>query len=213
MGFGYSDKPKGLPYGLHLFTSQIETFMEAKEISQASVVGHSMGGGLALFLAMTYPHRVESLVLMDALAFPLKLPFYFAITKSLGTWAMPFMERGMVKRILHQVIYDPKKISEEQIEAYAFPFRTCGGKEAFIQTLQNFKNEELEAFALDFEKINVPLLIIWGEKDCWMPLNYFQRLSQAFPHAKKVLIPNCGHVPQEECPLEVSRVLLQFLYS
>lgn len=211
IGFGYSDKPVKCSYGLDLFTDQLEAFMRAKQIDHASVIGNSMGGGLALSLAMTVPERVQSLVLIDAFVFPIKLPFYFAMTKMLGKGVKPFMGKTMVKKILNQIIYDRKKISEDQILAYDFPLHTPGGKDAFIQTLQNFNDHELEVFVSHLEKIEVPVLIIWGEKDRWMPLDYFQRLSQRFPKAKKLIIPNCGHAPQEERPLEVSRAILQFL--
>lgn len=210
IGSGLSDKPNDVPYGLTLFTQQIEAFMQSKQIDQASLVGNSMGGGLALAMSIVHPNRVKSLVLIDALAFSIKLPLYFAITKTLGTWTKPLIGRTMIKQILKQVMYNPNKISEEQIQAYEFPFRTPGGKDAFIKTLQNFDAQELENMSLHFKNIHVPVLIIWGEKDSWMPLNYFQRLSHAFPQATTVVIPNCGHISQEECPQKVSQALLQF---
>jgi pimeloyl-ACP methyl ester carboxylesterase len=211
LGSGFSDKPLHLRYHLDLFINQIEAFMQAKQIPQAALIGNSMGGGLALAISIKYPHRVQSLVLIDALAFPIKLPFYFATTRLMGKWTKPFIGKAMTKQILKQVMYDPQKISEEQIDAYVFPFHTPGGKDAFIKTIQNFNPRDLESLALHFKEIKVPLLIIWGEKDSWMPLPYFKRLSQAFPQATTVVIPHCGHIPQEECPVEVNKVLLQFL--
>lgn len=211
IGSGRSDKPPNAPYGMRLFTQQIEAFMQAKQIDKASIVGNSMGGGLALAMAVMHPKRVESLVLIDALAFPLKLPFYLVVTRTLGKLSKPLMGRLMVKQILKQIINDQNKISEEQIEAYHFPLQTPGGKDAFIKTLQNFNPQELENLALHYKEIQVPILIIWGEKDTWIPLKYFQRLSQVFPKATTVVIPNCGHAPQEECPAEVNKALLQFL--
>jgi pimeloyl-ACP methyl ester carboxylesterase len=211
IGSGWSDKPLHVPYHLHLFIDQIEAFMQSKHIQQAAVVGNSMGGGLALALSIFHPHRVQSLVLIDALIFPLKLPLYFATTRFIGKWAKPFMGQSMTHQILKQVMYDQKKISKEQIEAYTFPFHTSGGKDAFIQTLQNFNPKDLENLAVHFKEIKVPILIIWGEKDRWMPLNYFKRVSKTFPQATTLLIPHCGHIPQEECPVEVNKALLKFL--
>ena len=149
--------------------------------------------------------------MIDALAFPLKLPFHFTVTKILGSWAKPFIGRILVKQILKQIMYDSNKISEEQVEAYTFPFQMPGGKEAFIQTLQNFNQKELEDLSLHYQNIQVPILVIWGEKDVWIPISHFQRLSQTFPKAIKILISNCGHIPQEECPSEVSQAILKFL--
>lgn len=211
IGSGLSDKPLEVAYDLQLFTHQIEAFMQAKHIPQASLVGNSMGGGLALAMAIKLPHCVQSLVLIDAFAFPMKLPSYFAIAKSLGKWSKPFMGNFAVKQILKQVIYDPNKILEEQVQAYAFPLHTSGGKDAFLKTLQNFTEKDIERLTLHYKDIHVPLLIIWGEKDVWMPLHYFHKVAQAFPKAKTFLIPNCGHAPQEECPAEVNQALLHFL--
>lgn len=211
IGFGYSDKPANYPYGLHLFTNQIEAFMQAKQINRANVIGHSMGGGLALSMAVAYPQRIQSLVLIDPLAFPLKMPFYFAMTQMLGEWAKPIMGKTIVKQILKQIMYDPRKITEEQINAYDFPLHTQGGKDAFIETLRNFNEQEIENLVSHYRDIQIPMLLIWGEKDRWMPPSYFKRLSQTFPKAKTILISNCGHAPQEECPLEVNKAILQFL--
>lgn len=212
IGFGYSDKPMTFDYGLSSFTNQIEAFMQAKQIQRASIIGHSMGGGLALSLAMTSPHRTQSLVLIDALAFPVELPLYLTLVKRLGNWTKPLMGKTMVRRVLHQIFYDPKKVSEEEVQAYTFPLHTPGGKEAFIKTLQNFHDQEFEAFFSRFQEIKIPILIIWGEKDTRMPLEYFRRLSDSLPRAKALVIPNCGHAPQEECPLEVNKAILQFLH-
>lgn len=211
LGSGLSDKPRDAPYGIQLFTNQITAFMEAKQIEHASLVGNSMGGGLALAMAIHYPLRIQALVLIDALAFPLKLPFYFSITQMLGKWSKPFMGKFMVKQILKEVTYDSQKISQEQIEAYSFPLQMAGGKDALIKTLQNFDQQELEELAKHFSDIKIPILIIWGKKDAWMPLSYFHQLAQVFPHAKTITIPNCGHIPQEECPVEVNKALLLFL--
>lgn len=211
LGFGLSDKPPRAPYGLQLFTDQIEAFMEAHKIDQACLIGNSMGGGLALAMAIGYPQRVQSLVLIDTFAFPIQLPFYFSITKMLGNLAKPFMGKILVKQILKQVMYDPTKITEEQVKAYTFPLHTPGGKEAFIKTLQNFDPKDLEKLSSYYQEIKIPILIIWGEKDHWIPLDHFYRLSKIFPQAKTVLIPNCGHIPQEECPEKVNQALLDFL--
>lgn len=211
LGSGLSEKPQEVAYNLQLFTHQIEAFMQAKHILQACLVGNSMGGGLALAMSISFPNQVKSLILIDAFALPMKLPFYFAFAKTFGKWTKPFMGNFIVKQILKQVIYDQNKISEDQVRAYAYPLKTPGGKDAFIKTLQNFNESELVRLSSHYKDIRIPMLIIWGEKDAWMPLEYFQRVSQALPNASTAIIPACGHAPQEECPEAVNQFLLQFL--
>lgn len=210
IGFGFSDKPLDVHYGLDLFIAQIEAFMEEMHLSSAAIIGHSMGGGLALAMALFHSARVQSLVLMDALVYPIKLPIYFALARVLGNLSKPFFGRMATKRVLKDVMYDHKKISEEQIAAYTSPLSMPGGKEALIKSLQNFTDHELWRIHAHLDDIKVPTLIIWGEKDKWMPSHYHQRLSHALPHAHKVIIPNCGHVSPEESPQECGKAILEF---
>lgn len=213
LGFGYSDKPTNIPYGVNLFVSQIDEFMKAKSIASADIVGNSMGGGLALVLAIKYPKKVRSLILIDALAFQIKLPFYFAMPKWLGSLTKPFFGRTMVEWILKDMMNDPKKMTEEQITAYALPLQMQGGKDAFINTLKHADAFDWKQLSSHYNEINIPILIIWGENDRLMPLSYQQRVFQAFPRAQKIIIPHCGHIPQEECPLQVNQAILNFLSS
>lgn len=210
IGYGLSDKPTNIAYNFQLFLNQMEAFMQAKHIDQASLIGNSMGGALVLAQSIYHPDRVKSLVLIDALSFPMPLPFYFSLTRTFGKWMKPFMGRFVVKQILKEIIYDPNKITEEQIKAYSLPLSMPGGKDALVQTLQNFSEIELDFLSSHFKDIHVPTLIIWGENDDWMPLSYFHQLSQAFPQAHTLVIPRCGHAPQEECPAEVNQALLHF---
>jgi pimeloyl-ACP methyl ester carboxylesterase len=116
----------------------------------------------------------------------------------------------MVKRILKDMMHNPNKISEEQITAYTLPLQMSGGKNSFIKTLQNSDDRQLEELSHHYQDIKVPILIIWGENDRLMPLSYQQRLTQTFPQAQNLIIPNCGHIPQEECPQEVYHAIQDF---
>lgn len=213
IGFGLSDKPENVRYGLDLFLEQISAFMKAKQIAKADFIGNSMGGGLVLGMAIHHPQQVHSLTLIDALGYPLDLPFPLAITKLAGNFTKPLQGQFIVRRILEQVMYDPTKVTEEQVEAYTLPLTTPGGPEAFIATLKNFDNKQIEALNRQFKTIQAPVLIIWGEQDKWIPLNYYREFVKDFPQAKTLVIPNCGHIPQEECPKEVVNAILPFLKS
>lgn len=210
LGFGYSDKPANVQYGLDLFIAQIDAFMEAKSIASAEIVGNSMGGGLALGMAIKHPARANSLVLIDPLAFPVKLPYYYAITKIFGKLTFPFFGRTMVKIALRDMMYDRKKISEEQMTAYSLPFLMTGGKEAYLKILQNADTRELDQLSRHYHKITVPLLIIWGKEDRLIPRIHQQHIAHQCPQAQTLTISNCGHIPQEESPQEVLQGILDF---
>lgn len=105
----------------------------------------------------------------------------------------------MTKGMLKKLIYDPAKISKEQVAAYAKPFKMPGGKDAFIKTLQSLDSLDFEKMARHYQEIKTPLLLIWGKEDRLMPSSYRTKFC-LFANAKVLEIPLCGHIPQEEYP-------------
>ncbi|MBA3720845.1 MAG: alpha/beta hydrolase [Parachlamydiaceae bacterium] len=211
LGFGLSDKPLGVPYGLNLFLEQINSFMDVKGINKAHIIGNSMGGGLSLGMAITYPQKIISLTLIDALGYPLDLPFPLKISKALGEAIKHFQGKFLVRRMLEDIVYDPKTITDEQVEAYTIPLQMPGGSEAYSATLESLENKQLIELGQNFKKIQIPVLLIWGAEDKWIPLNNFENFSRDFPKAQKVILKQCGHIPQEECPQESSAAIIHFL--
>lgn len=211
IGFGLSDKPLKTDYTIEIFQKQIIDFMTEHKISKAHLIGNSMGGGLALVLTVSNPDRIASLTVIDPLAYPIDLPFPYSLGKKLGKIVLPFFSRSLVFRTLKQIVYNPEKISSEQIDAYWHPYEMKGGREAALSVLKAFDRNILESWSQLYGRINVPTLILWGERDRWIPVEHLDRLANQIPNSKKILISDCGHIPQEEKPEEVNSVLLDFL--
>lgn len=212
LGYGFSDKPSDAQYTMDFFLEQINAFMEGQEITKAHFVGSSMGGGLSLSMSLYHPHRVDSLSLIDALGYPLDLPFAVTVGKHLGHLWLPFLGPTMVRKGLQQVVYNHEKITPDQIHAYSLPYCFPGGATASLNTLNNFDNQQLKDLSERYKhEITYPLLIVWGMQDTLIPFHHYEKFCQDFPAAKTVLIPQCGHIPQEEKPEVVQTALIEFL--
>lgn len=211
IGFGLSGKPDNVPYDYHFFVDQMQAFMEAKKIQNVHLIGNSMGGGLALSLALDQPERIKSLTLISALGYPLELPFYFTISTHLSNIYKPFLGSSMVRNGLKRLVYDQNQITDEQIEAYSMPFRLHGGVEASIATLHNFDNHRLEEMSKQYSFMNCPVLVIWGDHDTLIPLTHYENFLKDFPTSDSCLIPECGHLPQEEKSNDVLAAIFPFL--
>jgi pimeloyl-ACP methyl ester carboxylesterase len=211
MGYGLSDKPYHLPYDTDFFLHQIIAFMKAKGIASAHVAGNSMGGGIALKLALEEPSKVRSLTLISALGYPLKLPLYLAIARHITDLWPPFLGPTMVRNSLKQVIYKLENLSDEQVEAYNLPYRLPGGSHATLATLKSYDNEKLYKLCQRYSEIYQPLLIIWGEFDSLIPIHHFKKFKKDFPAAETLLIKDCGHIAQEEEPEQVVAAMTKFL--
>jgi pimeloyl-ACP methyl ester carboxylesterase len=211
IGYGLSDKPNNATYHIDFFVQQVDAFMEAKGISKAHLIGNSMGGGLALLIALDRPHRAKSLTLISALGYPLDMPLYLSLGKHISQIWAPFLGPRMVRRCLYDIVCNKELVSDEQVEAYCLPYRFPGGITASLLTLRQFDNQYLIEMGKRYSTLLYPMLIIWGDYDWLIPVSHYEKFLNDFPNAKRLLIRDCGHIPQEEAPEQVLAAILEFL--
>lgn len=211
VGFGLSDKPQYAQYSVDFFLRQILAFLDAQGIEKAHLVGSSMGGGLALNIALEHPEQVKSLTLLAALGYPLDLPYYITLGRYIDQLWAPLLGPTMVRYALQQVTYKQERVTDEQVAAYSLPYRLPGGLKTSLLTLQNFDKQRLIEMERRYSSLNHPVLVIWGKHDSLLPLCHYENFIRDFPHAKTILLEECGHIPQEEEPQEVVKAMEQFL--
>jgi pimeloyl-ACP methyl ester carboxylesterase len=177
-----------------------------------------MGGGVAL---MTYfkvaednPGRIKSLVLIDSAGYPQKMPWFIRLAgipllNSVGTRLLS--PRFAVGLVLRKCYYRKEKITDEQIDAYAYYGSLPGGREALVATAQQIVPEDIEAVTARYQTIKVPVLIIWGEEDEVVPVDVGRKFKRDIPNSELVILPQCGHIPQEEEPGVTTRTVEVFL--
>jgi len=212
-GFGESDRPADL--SLDAFPAAVIGLMDRLGIERTALVGNSMGGATAAIVAATAPERVSRLVLLDAAGFnmePEARPFMVRLTTS---WAAPVLgllpgKRLLVERSLRQVFHDDTLVTEERVSEYLAPAQRPGTFPA-LRSLGASLRARPEAVAAALSAISAPTLVIWGDDDRWIPIAHADRFVAGIKGARKVVIPACGHVPQEEKPAEVARLVLEFL--
>jgi len=212
-GFGWSDKPFNAKYDPFTLMEEVYTWMEKIGIDNATVVGHSLGGTIAWTLALDHPEKVGRLVLVDAAGYPpnknkfstfVRLPF-------LDSWVNLCFNRGLVKRGLEKFFYDSGKITDARVDEYFNRLRTRGCIDAQVAIATSIDSELALTYAGRIPDIKQETLIIWGRNDSWFPLQDGCRFNHNIKRSTLVIIPQCGHVPQEEKPNDVAQVLYQFL--
>jgi len=214
-GFGESDRPADL--SLDAFPAAVIGLMDRLGIERAALVGNSMGGATAAIVAATAPLRVSRLVLLDAAGFnmePEARPFMVRLTTS---WAAPVLgllpgKRLFVERSLRQVFHDDALVTEERVSEYLAPAQRPGSFMS-MRSLGASLVVRPTRVAEALPGITAPTLVIGGNDDRWIPIAHADRFVAGIKDARKLVIPACGHVPQEEKPAEVARLLLEFLDS
>jgi len=212
-GFGESDQPPGLSF--EDFPRAVLGLMDALGIEKASLVGNSMGGATVAVLAAGRQERVSALVLVDSAGFnlgPSERPgmVSFAMSSAGGILARLPGKRLVVDASLRQVFHDPALVTPERLSEYLAAARRPGTFPAIRSLGVSLAGREAEV-ARALPRIVAPTLVLWGGDDRWIPPAHADRFVAAIPGARKVVIPACGHVPQEEKPDEVARLVLPFL--
>jgi pimeloyl-ACP methyl ester carboxylesterase len=210
-GFGGSDIPADL--SVSVYPTTVLALMDRLGISRATLVGNSLGGAVAVVLAARHPERVRRLVLIDSAGFNLepsrrpmllRLLGFAPVTAAID--ALP-IRRRLVTAALRQVFYDRSRVTPEKIEEYLAPLARPGTAEAMRALLTEPARFGLPAL---IREVRVPTLIIWGRNDRWIPVADADRFASAIPAARKVVLEESGHVPQEERPAEVVHLLEEF---
>ncbi|MGQ9757121.1 MAG: alpha/beta fold hydrolase [Actinomycetota bacterium] len=210
-GHGDSGIPGGFSFLLEGFSRFLEELREALDLPRFTLVGHSMGGCIALHYAARYPQRVPALVLIDTPSLSRSISWLARLP--LLEWALGLVHRfwgpKMVAFSIRSSVRHPERLPSEWLRAAVV--RACGlERRAFLETTRMLRHLDLED---ELGRVDAPALLIHGEEDRSVKLPEAERLREALPRARLRVIPDCGHCPNYEYPGEVCGMIREFLAS
>jgi len=212
-GFGGSDQPPDLE--ARLYPGLVVSLMDRLGLDRASLVGNSLGGAVAVQVAVTAPDRVDRLALMDAAGFNLKpadRPWLLRAAGSrpagvvLGRLPVP---RRLVRLALRQVFHDDSLVTDERVNEYLTPLLRPGAIDSLHSLLAS--RTDAGGFVATVPRVRARTLVLWGREDGWIPVEHAELFAAAIPDSQVVVLESCGHMPQEERPEQVAKLLLEFL--
>ncbi|MCB2213970.1 alpha/beta hydrolase [bacterium] len=221
--FGLTERPlewDGVnPYSQQGNLDLLLGLMDAFSVDRAILVGNSAGGTLATAFTLAYPERVAALIEVDAAIYQ-TMPDSPLLTWLLQTPQLdhlgPLIARRLAGRqgeeFIRNAWYDPARLEAdpEIMAGYRLPLRAENWDEAFWAHTQASAAPDL---AGRLDQITVPTLVITGDNDRIVPPENSRQLSADIPGASLVVLENCGHLPQEECPAEFIDSIAHFMTS
>ncbi|HZY30091.1 MAG TPA: alpha/beta hydrolase [Candidatus Methylomirabilis sp.] len=217
LGYGYSDRPK-VDYSPALFIESIRQLMDQLGLQRASLVGNSMGGGIAWAFALTHPKRVEKLILIDSIP-PDVVPavrnpsfrWFLAIRNlpALPYLAVRLSTRGMLRETLKEMVFDDRLINNPVVERQHQIGRIEGTARVMTSTARHV--EEVERYGTGLSTLSTPTLIIWGEQDEVFSVSVGKKLHTLIKGSELLVIKGSGHMSMWEHPDETNKAILEFL--
>ncbi len=204
-GHGLSRVPENEAISIDYYVETVDALMDRLDVDRFSLAGSSMGGNVAWQYALQHPDKLDGLVLVDAAGWArsgeesddaplvfklLRVPVARLLMKDLDLSSL--IESGLRDSFADQTL-----VTEAMAERYAALSRAPGHRDALLSLAAGNETRE-KASRERLSAINVPTLILWGDKDNLIPVSHASRFEDAIPNAIVTIYKNVGHIPQEE---------------
>jgi pimeloyl-ACP methyl ester carboxylesterase len=210
-------------YSVQDYSELVLSLAEKLNLRKFHLAGNSMGGAVALQVASTRPDQVLTLNLIDSSGAPRmetrSIDSTQTSTRGGGAWVFKLIENPIISTVflkctpkflfamnMKEVYGDASKIKAETTDRYFELMLREGNRQATLDRLSVPRNS-----SIDFKRMTMPTLILWGRKDTWIPVSQAYLLEKAILGSNLIIFENAGHVPMEEIAIESVAEYLSFL--
>nr|WP_218891044.1 alpha/beta hydrolase [Actinomycetospora corticicola] len=222
LGHGGSDKPRG-DYSIGAYANGMRDLLSVLDVDRATLVGHSLGGGVAMQFAYQYPERTERLVLVGAGGVAqsvtpalraASLPLAHLVLPMLG-WPGVRFQTELVLRLCQQLDTGLGRDAEDLVRLVdALPDATS--RSAFLRTLRavvDWRGQVVTMLDRCYLTVGMPTLLVWGAEDMVVPVEHGETAHAAMPGSRLVVFERAGHFPFHTDPARFLTVLREFLVA
>ena len=220
IGHGDSAAPRG-DYSLGAHAASIRDLLSAIGVDRATIVGHSLGGGVAMQFFYQFPQRVQRLVLISSggLGREVKATLRTAALPGIS----PLLALTIRPRLLGGLELAGARLRERGVEGGVYlqaaaralrPLQSAGARQAFLHTLRaviDARGQRVSATDRLYLLEALPTMIVWGERDNTIPLAHGRDAHAAIPHSTFRTLPRAAHFPHLEDPDGLSELLREFI--
>jgi pimeloyl-ACP methyl ester carboxylesterase len=208
--FGLTGPAVNNDYSDEADVARLLALLDQLGLQHVALGGHSMGGRIAWNFAAAHPERVSHLLLVSPDGFPdprssseqtYKVSPWLGLMKySLPAWAL---KMGVAPAYGDDTLLNP-----QTLRRYQDMMRAPGVRAALIERMRQTRNSDPVP---RLQSLKMPVLLVWGDKDAFIPISNAQDYLKAIPHAVLASIPQAGHVVHEEAPLSSVQAVKEFL--
>jgi len=201
LGYGHSEMRPGTDVSLGVQNRVLAALLEHWDLTSPDVVAHDFGGATALRTHLLNGRDYRTLTLVDPVA--------------IGSHGSPFVQSAReheevfagLPDYIHQAVLRAyvgnaahRRLTDEELDRYVDPWRGPEGQAAFYQQVAQQHDRYTEEFAGLLRDVRCPVHVLWGEQDRWIPAERARQLAAAIPGARYSLVPDAGHLLQEDAP-------------
>lgn len=213
-GYGESSKDAGHSVSLDVQGALLHDLLEHWELTSPHLVAHDYGGAVALRAHLLHGSQFASLALVDVVALaPWGSDFFrlVAAHADVFTALPPAVHEGALRAYVAGASYTG--LASEQTDELVGPWLEEAGQAAFYRQIAQADEAFTDEIEPLYPDLRLPVLVIWGSQDTWIPLDRAQRLADLIPGAQLHPIDGAGHLVQLDRPVELATALHRWLSS
>lgn len=205
IGYGESSKPEGIDYTLELFTGTLYEALRKQGVEQATLVGNSLGGGIAILMALDHPEFINRLILMAPGCIE-EREVYFAmpgIAGMVSSFGGPDFNENEQRRLITNLVHDPVHVTDALVKE-RFAVASTQPKDVIVRM-------RTPNLAPRLGELKMPILLFWGYNERFMPLTGINYFMESCEDVRCVTFNKVGHWVQVERTDEFNRYSIEFL--
>lgn len=221
LGHGESAKPEG-DYSLGAYANGVRDLLAALGHDRGTLVGHSLGGGVAMQFAYQFLERCERLVLVSSGGLGRELhPLLRAAALPGAEIVLPWLSvagEKSVGKVVHKLRGIGLRASADLEETWRgfVSLADAGARRAFLHTVRgiiDLHGQRVSAADRLYLAAELPTLILWGEKDPLIPVLHAHEAHERIPGSRLEVFPDAGHFPYRDDPRRFVSTLVEFVQS
>lgn len=214
-GHGASDRPFDAEYGIAAQAEYLDRALTALRMARATVVGLDLGGAIALRFAAAHPDRVDKLILVNPIAFDdIPAEDVRTLQRNTGRYALK-ISRGvmgaapLLRELLSRSVADPAHMPEPLVARYLAPWVGRDGLDHLLRVARVLDRDDMDE--IDLRALPHPTLILWGDRDPWVPSRVGDELANTIGGSRLVHLPAASRLVPEDAPDMLADLMLDFI--
>jgi pimeloyl-ACP methyl ester carboxylesterase len=210
-GFGASERNDGMDVSIPTQARLLAELVEALNLEAPSIAGHDIGGAVTLHAHLFEGVPFNCIALVDSVALrPWITPATRHVKAHLDAYrTMPTATfEALVASHLRTATYHP--VHEATLAVYLDQWKGEFGQRLYLQNADQLRENDTVEFEPLLPSITVPVRIVWGENDAWLPPATAEHLHELIPTSDLILLSDTGHFAMEDSPQEVAATLFDF---
>jgi pimeloyl-ACP methyl ester carboxylesterase len=210
LGCGDSEAPD-VDLGLRAQAGYVRELLDGLGIETYAVVGHGIGGGIAQLLALE--GGVGTMILVDAVAFDAWPSEATREVQLHLSAADEVVVSAMIRTAFDLGMGHRERLQEEDLQEYLRPYAGSEGSAACVRLVRAMDGRGLDGTEEALARLEIPVLVLWGESDPYLPISVAERLGDVITTAAVALLPGCSHFLPEDAPETIAPLMFEFLRS